>query len=76
MRVFGENEGMEALATSLFGGEAFANGLGVGLGLGSTLASAVHGGVGQTDDQAMDDAEDMRRVGIAHPAPVFPQRDV
>ena len=74
--MFVDNEGTEALATAACGEEPFAKGFCVRLGLGSTLASAIHGGVGQTDDQAADHAEDPRRVWIAHPAPIFPQGDV
>ena len=74
--MFVENEGAEALATTSCGEKAFPKGFGIRLGLGSTLASAVHGSVGQTDDQAANHAEDSRRVRIAHPAPVFLEGDV
>lgn len=74
--MFGENEGVKPLASAAGGEEALAEGLGIGLGLGPTLASLIDGGVRETDDQAADHAEDPRRVRITDPTAVLAQSDI
>lgn len=74
--MFGGGDSMEMLVATACGRDAFAGGPGRRPGLGSAVATAVRGRIGQADDEAASPVEDSCRVWMAHPAPVFAQGDV
>lgn len=76
LRVFGENQGVEAFATAAGGEQALPEALGVVFRLGMELASAIDCGVGQTDDEAPDHSQNPHGVRAADAAQILLQGDV
>ena len=67
---------MEALRASSGLGELFLEALGIGFGFWLVSTARIDGRVAAADDNSTKGTQDPGRVGVAHPAEIFPQTDV